>query len=167
MNGGADITVVYNSPSLTTVGKAAAISVDSVSGFCMSCHDGTTAMGAVKNKASVGNVSIDNVNSNRLGVLSTLNAATVAAFTDMTKQHPVGFSYVNAQAEDAGLASGARLWDAPNACRSVITTPERVNPSNAPIVTGPGPWATWRVSPGERGRLVPAGDRCHRSNRDR
>ena len=110
MNGGSAITTVYNSPSLTAAGKGASIGVDSVSGFCMSCHDGVTAMGDVKNKATVGNTAIENVAANRLGVLSSLNTSTVAAFTDMTMQHPVGFSYVDAQAEDAAAASGPRLW---------------------------------------------------------
>ena len=43
-------TTFYNSPTLTAVAKSAAFTDQSYSLFCMSCHDGITALGNIKNR---------------------------------------------------------------------------------------------------------------------
>ena len=104
-NAGSAITKVYNSPSLTSAGKAAAVADGSISSFCMSCHDGQTAMGNIQNSGQAGNVAITGANT---PIVATSKANLT---TDLTNSHPVGFSYNAAYGEDASAASGARLID--------------------------------------------------------
>lgn len=95
-----NVTAVYNSATLTTVAAGASISADSISGFCMSCHDGTTAMGNIKNKAGATDNSVS------ITGLSGYNAKNNLG-TTLANDHPVGFNYasaVNAET-DGGLIS--------------------------------------------------------------
>ena len=104
----ATISNVYNSPSLTSAGKAATVQADSISSFCMSCHDGTTAMGNIQNTAQPG-ASTGGLGSPYNVGINTHNTASKAGFTSLTNSHPVGFSYVDAYNEDVGALGGARL----------------------------------------------------------
>ncbi len=111
----ATITAVYNSPTLTTAGKGAVVGSDTVSSFCMSCHDGSTAMGAIKNSANLGAANLAS---------GAIGATRLANLGSLTNDHPVGFSYNNAYLEDTGGTKEARLF-APSV---VATKMNQVNP---------------------------------------
>ena len=104
-NTNASITSVYNSTSLSSVPKAVTtIGTDTVSGFCMSCHDGVTQFGSIYNTNNSGGTT---TNTN---VMSTVGPTLG---TDLAKTHPVGFSYGAAQLEDKDLLGNDRLKLAP------------------------------------------------------
>ena len=90
---------VYNSPTLTSAGKGASVPASTVSSFCMSCHDGTTTMGAIKNSANL--ASLPNAG-------NAIASTKLAALGDLTNDHPVGFSYNNAYLQDT--TTEARLF---------------------------------------------------------
>jgi predicted CXXCH cytochrome family protein len=106
---------MYNSPSLSSAGKGAALNLNSVSAFCMSCHDGATALGSVKNDANLAVKSITTV------ITSAANLSR-----DLTNDHPIGFSYNNAYGEDTVGTKEARLF-AP----AVVAT--KMNLTNPPF----------------------------------
>lgn len=94
-NPGASGWTMYASPTLTASATAklsgGKFDADSISLFCLSCHDGATAMGAMHNAPAVPDVTPAMTNAN----------ATLG--TDLSNDHPVGFDYVAAQAQDTGL----------------------------------------------------------------
>jgi predicted CXXCH cytochrome family protein len=109
---GAAMTGYYNSASLeSTAAGANVIPATSVSAFCMSCHDGATQMGNIKN-GNVGAGSVSDPNRRWAGVnnTATLTGSYAELGTDLTASHPVAFDYQVAQANDSG-----RLVAAPNA----------------------------------------------------
>ncbi|MBT0663419.1 cytochrome C [Geobacter pelophilus] len=90
---GAGFTLYKTSPTLTAATQAAAFNDSSVSLFCMSCHDGVTKLGNIKNAMGhdmSGSEVISNTNNDRLG-------------TNLSNSHPVGFDYASAQSTDATL----------------------------------------------------------------
>lgn len=91
---------MYNSPTISTTAKAKLATgnfdADSISLFCMSCHDGVTTMGAFSNHADLG--------ADATGVIpGTSNANIGDAGKDLRNDHPVGFNYNTAATEDTGL----------------------------------------------------------------
>ena len=90
------------SATLTAATKASAFSEDSISLFCMSCHDGSIALSAVVNANDETNNHMTNpaVNSTA-GALAATNPKNLKH--DLSNTHPIGFNYVTAQGEDSGL----------------------------------------------------------------
>jgi predicted CXXCH cytochrome family protein len=122
----------YNSPSLTTYTKAnQKVTTSSVSGFCLSCHDGVTSTGNIKNAADTGIKDVAGktaLDPNELvaesaGASNPGNATGSHGNigTDLSNDHPVGFNYDNAynslDVDQGGTdtAQGSsyvrRLWD--------------------------------------------------------
>lgn len=100
----------YNSPTLTSVSKNAKFETDSISLFCLSCHDGQTAIGAYVNEPVANTANADTINTRpALGTgnfISTLYANIGGGNKNLTNDHPVGFSYSAAQAQDTASATG-------------------------------------------------------------
>lgn len=94
-NAGAAITAVYNSPTLTAAAQGASIAATSISGYCMSCHDGATVMGNIKNSGGAGPGTVTVANITGFNTKNNLS-------TDLSNDHPVGFSYATAQSQDNG-----------------------------------------------------------------
>lgn len=90
---------MYASPTLTasatTKLATGTFDADSISLFCLSCHDGTTALGAMHNTPVTG--------ADALPVIGAANAKIGGGTKDLTNDHPVGFDYAAAQAQDTGL----------------------------------------------------------------
>jgi len=91
---------MYNSPTISATAKAKLalgnFDADSISLFCMSCHDGVTTMGAFSNHADLG--------ADATGVIPGTSTANIGdAGTDLSNDHPVGFNYNTAATEDTGL----------------------------------------------------------------
>lgn len=91
---------MYASPTLTasatTKLATGTFDADSISLFCLSCHDGSTALGAMVNTPSTG--------ADALGVIGAANANIGAGVAkNLANDHPVGFDYAAAQAQDTGL----------------------------------------------------------------
>jgi predicted CXXCH cytochrome family protein len=85
---------LYNaSPTLTTAAKGASFADNSVSLFCMSCHDGVTALGNIKNPGK------DAV-MNRTAIIRSSQGDNLTR--DLTNSHPVGFNYSLAASQDQG-----------------------------------------------------------------
>lgn len=97
-NPGAGGWTMYASPTLTasatTKLSGGTFDADSISLFCLSCHDGTTALGAMHNMPTVADVT---------PAMSAVYAKIGGGTKDLTNDHPVGFDYAAAQAQDAGL----------------------------------------------------------------
>lgn len=93
----------YNSPTLTNAAKAPSFNAQSISLFCMSCHDGVTGLG---NIANAGGATMDTTT-----VVSSANGDNIGnTGKNLTNDHPVGFSYTLAQTQDtAGNVSGSGL----------------------------------------------------------
>lgn len=96
----------YQSPTLTSAATGASFESDSISIFCLSCHDGSTSLGAIKN------VPVTTIGADGAGPLSGASAisAVYANIGNSTKNlsndHPVGFDYSVAQTQDAGSNTG-------------------------------------------------------------
>lgn len=88
-----NFTLYKSSPTLTASTQAAAFTAGSVSVFCMSCHDGQTALGNIKNK-------MDHTMDTTTVISNTRNDLLG---TNLTNSHPVGFNYASAQGADATL----------------------------------------------------------------
>lgn len=92
---------MYESPTLTASATAKLSSGtfddDSISLFCMSCHDGVTAMGAFTNRAGGA--------AEALGAIAATSKANIGGGVarDLTNDHPVGFDYNAAAGQDTGL----------------------------------------------------------------
>jgi predicted CXXCH cytochrome family protein len=106
--------VLYNSPSLTAEARrvgGTSLNKDSISAMCMSCHDGVSAMGNIKNTAQT-NLKDAMDHNNTKGQLAAGTVQNVLANLgqDMTNDHPVGFSYKKAYEEDTAVTiANARL----------------------------------------------------------
>lgn len=97
----------YNSPTLTATAQSASITVNSISGLCMSCHDGVSGLGNIKNTTTGAALTGDataltNTVNAALGTImaGTDNKTRTGAGTDLTNDHPVGFDYEQAVAQD-------------------------------------------------------------------
>ncbi|OGT99163.1 MAG: hypothetical protein A2X80_05160 [Geobacteraceae bacterium GWB2_52_12] len=100
---------MYASPTIsataTTKLATGTFDADSISLFCMSCHDGVTAMGAFTNKAGAA--------ADALGAIAEASNANIgdavagAGGIHLENDHPVGFNYNTAATEDSGLHSKA------------------------------------------------------------
>jgi len=97
-----EFTLYKTSNTLTNATKASTLSEDSISLFCMSCHDGSIALSAVVNANDEANNGMANpaVNSTA-GALAATNPKNLKK--DLSNTHPIGFNYVTAQGEDSGL----------------------------------------------------------------
>jgi len=82
-----------NSPTLTAATKASSFSNNSISLFCMSCHDGVTALGNIANPMGA--------NMDKTTVVSSDRGDNLTR--DLTASHPVGFNYENAALADDTL----------------------------------------------------------------
>jgi hypothetical protein len=78
--------------STTYQGGAQSITGSTHSGLCMSCHDGTIALGALQNFPVVGTINT-----------SQTMTGDADFGTILTNDHPVGFSYDVSDAADAGV----------------------------------------------------------------
>jgi predicted CXXCH cytochrome family protein len=114
-NKNATITAFYNSPTLTSVTKSTqSISQDSVSGFCLSCHDGVTSVGSIVNRADTQIIPTGNaISTNSTEIRGNIG-------TDLSNDHPVGMNYENAYlaldpdqsaGDDPAQQTVKRLWD--------------------------------------------------------
>ncbi|WP_078809526.1 cytochrome c3 family protein [Selenihalanaerobacter shriftii] len=71
--------------------------------LCLSCHDGTIAMGDVVNIRSVGNEMITDSGTGKLGDLETFSDTAKANLgVNITDDHPISFVYDNILAESDG-----------------------------------------------------------------
>lgn len=98
-----------SSKSLTTVAHNASLYNDSQSLFCMSCHDGT--VGELASRVNKMGVTDDGAAINMTGgaaIWTGGTASTGAAMlgTNLTNDHPVGFSYGTAYTQDGGATGG-------------------------------------------------------------
>lgn len=91
-NPSATYTLYETSSTLTTATKASNIDSTSISTFCMSCHDGVTALGNINNTNGA------TMTADKIG--NTLNGNLG---TNLANTHPVGFNYASAASEDSGL----------------------------------------------------------------
>lgn len=98
---------LYNSVTLTTEAKTAAFTNDSISAFCMSCHDGSTKVGAIKNLPQLNTKGADSyiATGQDFGKAVTNyagigQATDVAGGNSLKNDHPIGFSYALAAAQD-------------------------------------------------------------------
>ena len=97
-----EFTLYKTSATLTAATKASTLSEDSISLFCMSCHDGSIALSAVVNANGESNnhMTYKAVYSTA-GALAESNPKNLTK--DLSNTHPIGFNYVTAQGEDSGL----------------------------------------------------------------
>lgn len=99
---GDGLTLYKTSPTLTEATKASKFESDSISFFCMSCHDGTIALSAVINANDENNNYMTNsAVSSTAGALAATNPKNLKH--DLSNTHPIGFNYVTAQGQDSGL----------------------------------------------------------------
>ena len=94
-----------SSKSLTTTTQNAELFSDSQSLFCMSCHDGTvTELASRVNKQGVTD---DGAAINMTGGNANWsNSGAAMLGTNLTNDHPVGFSYGQAYIDEGGAAGG-------------------------------------------------------------
>ena len=89
---------MYASPTLTasatTKLATGTFDADSISLFCLSCHDGATALGAMVNTPVTG--------ADALPVIAAASAK-IGLTKVLSNDHPVGFDYAAAQGQDTGL----------------------------------------------------------------
>jgi predicted CXXCH cytochrome family protein len=106
----------YNSPTLTSISKnPSTVTSSTVSGMCLSCHDGQTSIGAIKNKADTG-IQAGIVIFNTGAGFSDVGNANGLIGTDLANDHPISFNYDDAynaldpdQVDKA--TANSRLWD--------------------------------------------------------
>lgn len=103
---GSTYMLYTSSATLTSATKASTLSATSISLLCLSCHDGTLAeLGSrVVNAPSDIGVA-PTMTESTAGTLWATNGANLGA--DLTNDHPIGFNYVTAQGEDAGIRTKA------------------------------------------------------------
>lgn len=91
---------VYNSTTLTAAAQGATVSGASISAFCMSCHDGATSMGSIKNLSG-------GTDNNVLMAAAPANPETLT--NSLANDHPVGFNYDSAVVPDGALVATATV----------------------------------------------------------
>lgn len=102
VNPGGSFAMYTASPSFNA--PKGALTVDSVSRMCMSCHDGTSGIGSgVVNQANGAIV--------MQGGVDTLNGRPSGLGTDLSNDHPINFSYNAAVMADPKVKAAA-LMDA-------------------------------------------------------
>jgi predicted CXXCH cytochrome family protein len=94
---------LYNSDYLTHLNYSTPSQPKQGSKFCLSCHDGTVAIGAVYNNRGVTNIQIAN------GVTTMPNTSASNLGTSLRDDHPVGYVYDNAH--DPELVSRNWPWN--------------------------------------------------------
>lgn len=89
---------LYTSSSTLNIATAdkANLSTDSISLFCLSCHDGATALNSIQNPSSIGTPTMPG--SGKIGGKAKLG-------TDLTNDHPVNFNFDVARTNEGGAAS--------------------------------------------------------------
>lgn len=106
---------LYNSPTLTSAAKASTLTTESISLFCMSCHDGATGLGDVMNKNVVA--------ANSYGILATTGANSGIPVVpsqaageenarlghNLTTTHPIGFDFTTVPTADTGIFPAATI----------------------------------------------------------
>lgn len=90
---------LYNSVTLSTEAKSATFTMNSISAFCMSCHDGVTKMGAIKNLPVAGEGG-DVAGNFGTEITASWAALGTVASQSLKNDHPIGFNYATAQAQD-------------------------------------------------------------------
>ena len=102
---------LYNtSATLSSAAKNSSVSADSISLFCMSCHDGITALGDLKNKNELVNSytganvgwGVTNSTAKVSGAYARIGGNTAGGY-NLANTHPIGFDFIAAQGEDSGL----------------------------------------------------------------
>lgn len=93
---------MYNSPTISATASAKLstgnFDADSISLFCMSCHDGVTTIGAMHNVPTTGSEPLT-------AIAGAANIGSTGKI--LTDDHPVGFDYNTAATEDTGLRTKA------------------------------------------------------------
>jgi predicted CXXCH cytochrome family protein len=104
-NGNTDITALYvTSPTLTNQAKAATVPSGSVSSLCLSCHTGDATNGSMSTTKNNGL----SASATEILMAGKMGDATTAGFfntsaklgADLSDDHPIGFDYEVAAAED-------------------------------------------------------------------
>lgn len=98
-----------SSKSLTTTTQHAQLYNDSQSLFCMSCHDGTiTELASRVNKQGVTDdgAAINMTGGAAIWTGGTASTGAAMLGTNLTNDHPVGFSYGQAYTDEGGAAGG-------------------------------------------------------------
>ncbi|MDO8445598.1 MAG: cytochrome c3 family protein [Deltaproteobacteria bacterium] len=100
------------SPTITVAAKGD-LAADSISRFCLSCHDGVTSLINVRNKASE-TMTTDKYVNRGAGSRTNIGGGALA---DLTNDHPVNINYDIVQAADPyfrlpadALANGVRFF---------------------------------------------------------
>jgi hypothetical protein len=105
-------TTLYYNTSVTLTNTAKAVSgfqTDSITSFCMSCHDGVTAIGAIKNDPTNRGGTTGYGIKGQVGTIGTEFTGTLANIgSNMADDHPVGFNYESARNEDTGTDADGR-----------------------------------------------------------
>ncbi|KAF0218766.1 MAG: hypothetical protein FD174_2549 [Geobacteraceae bacterium] len=96
-----DFQLYKSSITLTDEAKLAAFGTDSVSLFCMSCHDGVTKLGAFINDPALANGTTHTASGSALAATNYANLGT-----NLKNDHPVGFSYAVAVGQDSLSGTG-------------------------------------------------------------
>ena len=82
---------LYSGVGMQSRQFATGFTSDSTSLFCMSCHDGVTSMNAVHNKGALINAGTAGAPARPLTTSAGGVLSGSAAFTDLTKTHPINF----------------------------------------------------------------------------
>jgi predicted CXXCH cytochrome family protein len=98
---------LYSSDYLTSLNYAVPNQPNARSKLCLSCHDGTIAIGAVYNNGGNGNTVIPM--QNNITTMPQTSRSNLG--TSLANDHPVGFVYDNAK--DAELVARAWPWETP------------------------------------------------------
>ena len=104
-----EFTLYKTSATLTAATKASKLSDDSISLFCMSCHDGSIALSAVVNANDDTNNEMQYAAiSPRAAYTSPLSDTNLKNLKrDLSNTHPIGFDYEAAVVEDNGIRGSA------------------------------------------------------------
>jgi predicted CXXCH cytochrome family protein len=114
-NDGSQMVLLYNT-SVTLSSIAAAVTpssfpTDSISSFCMSCHDGVTALGAIKNDpTNMGDATITTGTAKKVIAMGAAGSAYTGSSsilgTNLADDHPVAFDYNKAYLASADTSTG-------------------------------------------------------------
>lgn len=101
---------LYSGVNMQSRQFATGFTADSTSLFCMSCHDGTTAMSAVHNVGSLVRGGTSGAPSLALSN-SSIGAGNAGFGTDLTKTHPINFPVptVNNAQNDLWVGAGTAM----------------------------------------------------------
>ncbi len=102
---------LYSSDYLTSLSYPAPEQINQKSKLCMSCHDGTVAIGYVYNLAGGGGPGTISMQQSGTPITTMPTNAGGYLGTDLTDDHPVGFFYD--AAKDQELVNRAWPWNTP------------------------------------------------------